>query len=66
MKRTSFVIRVWQDESGRCWGQIVEPVAEKRTAFKSKDALLQALKDHLDTPALVDLPPKARVASKSP
>jgi hypothetical protein len=50
IRRRAFVLRVWQDESGRIWGQITEPVSEWRRPFAGLEELWDILLDSLDIP----------------
>ena len=50
VRRRAFVLREWQDESGRIWGQITEPVSEWRRPFASLEELWAILIACLDLP----------------
>lgn len=48
-RRSAFVLRVWQDEDGRIYGHIQEPVSGWRRPFTGMDALCQLLLDQMST-----------------
>ncbi len=51
VRRHSFVLRVFQDEKGRFFGHLVEPLRDWRTSFGSHEELWQVLKEQLELPA---------------
>jgi hypothetical protein len=46
-RRSAFVLRVWQDEDGRTWGQIQEPVSGWQRPFNGINDLWLALLERL-------------------
>ena len=50
IRRRSFVLRVWQDETGHVWGQITEPISKWRMPFAGIDELWATLIARLDLP----------------
>jgi len=50
IRRRAFVLRVWQDETGRVWGLISEPMKEWQVPFSGLDRLWAILMDRLNIP----------------
>lgn len=42
-RRSAFVLRVWQDENGRTWGQIQEPASGWQRPFDGVDEMCRLL-----------------------
>ena len=49
MRRTEFVVRVWQ-EGEYCWGQIIEPLHEWKGTFRGAEELWRMLSERLEVP----------------
>jgi len=43
VRRSAFVLRVWQDDTGRTWGHIQEPMSGWQRPFEGVDDLCQLI-----------------------
>lgn len=50
VRRSAFVLRVWQDEDGRIYGHIQEPMSGWQRPFTGVDNLCQLLLAQMSTP----------------
>lgn len=46
-RRSAFVLRIWQGEDGRTWGQVTEPMTGWQRPFTSLNALNQLLLEQM-------------------
>ncbi len=49
VRRSAFVLRIWQDDDGRTWGQVSEPMTGWQRPFASLDALSHLLLEQMST-----------------
>ena len=42
-RRSAFVLRIWQDDDGRTWGQVMEPMTGWQRPFDGVDDLCQLI-----------------------
>ncbi len=45
--RLSLILRIWRNPGSEIWGQVVDPVEERRTLFRGQEALFQVLREHM-------------------
>ena len=43
----SLVLRIWRDARGHVWGQVVEPLADRRTPFRGETTLWRLLGERI-------------------
>jgi len=46
-RRSAFVLRIWQDDDGRTWGHIQEPMSGWRRPFDGVDQLSSLLLEQM-------------------
>jgi len=47
----SLILRVWRDAAGTIWGQVVEPLEDRRTPFRGQTMLWRLLEERIQPPA---------------
>jgi hypothetical protein len=48
-RRSAFVLRIWQDDDGRTWGQVMEPMTGWRRPFDGVDQLGSLLLEQMNS-----------------
>ncbi len=55
-RRLAFVLRIWQDKTGRVWGQITEPISGWHGSFADLGELWALLTSRLQSSSGRDAP----------